>query len=128
MDSERELSFSNSVPWIDSTLHTPYKGVSTVFERAHFENVAGESFPVEGLVAGGYIALTQKFTSPLYWNPEEDPIAELSTFKTTIFDSDGKIYAHVESNDATRVAHVSVEVPIDQLIQAWSIFEINAER
>jgi hypothetical protein len=128
MDLGQELSFSNSVPWIDSTVHTPRKGIFKVFESAHFANVTGGSLPSEVSVEGGYICITQKFTSPLYWNPEEDPIAELATFKSTVLDTNGNIYAHVESNDATRVAHISVEVPIDQLIQAWSIFEINAER
>lgn len=128
MDSDILRSFSNDTAWPHNDTKDIKDEYLDVFKISHLEAAAFSFFPVELVLYGRFISITQKTGSPLYWNPENNPIAELATFTTTIFDINGNSLLRLTSNNATRIVQVEILVDITDLINQVNGQEKDADR
>lgn len=128
MDSDILRSFSNDTAWPHNDANDIKDQYLGVFKISHLNAAAFSSFPVELVLNCSFISITQKTGSPLYWNPETNPIAELTTFTTTIFDMNGNSLLRLTSNNATRIVQVEILVDITDLINQVNGQEKDADR
>ena len=77
---------------------------------------------------GNFICITEKSTSPLFWNPDKDPVEYLTTFSTNIFDANGAILASVETDDVAQLVTVNAKVPSKKLDQLWKNITADYDR